>query len=46
MIEAASKSMSMKGEAVLLDRTGTLAKEKQNETVVYREIIEIGGVAA
>jgi predicted dehydrogenase len=44
MIEAASRSMSMKGEAVLLDRTGTLAKKK--ETVVYREIIEIGGVAA
>jgi predicted dehydrogenase len=44
VIEAASRSMSMKGEAVLLDRTGTLAKKK--ETVVYREIIEIGGVAA
>jgi predicted dehydrogenase len=44
MIEAASKSMSMKGEAVLLSPTGTLAKKE--EKLVYRQVIEIGGVAA
>jgi hypothetical protein len=43
MIEAASKSMSMKGEAVLLNPTGTLASQ---EKAVSSGDVKIGGAAA